>query len=49
MSRARKGGRDSLYYYKWMDKWLIDLLASRILMTWNGDYCYIAFLCLLDI
>lgn len=45
MSRARKGGRDSLYYYKWLDKALLDLQASRILMTWNGDTCNIAFHC----
>ena len=45
MSRARKGGRDSLYYYKWLDKALLDLQAARILMTWNGDTCNIAFHC----
>ena len=37
MSRARKGGRDSLYYYKWLDKALGDLQCARILLTWNGD------------
>ena len=45
MSRARKCGRDSLYYYKWLDKALLDLQAARILMTWNGDTCNIAFHC----
>ena len=45
MSRSRKGGRDSLYYYKWLDKALLDLQAARILMTWNGDACNIAFHC----
>lgn len=45
MSRARKGGRDSLYYYKWLDKALLDLQAARILMTWNGDAGNIAFHC----
>lgn len=45
MSRSRKGGRDSLYYYKWLDKALLDLQAARILMTWNGDTCNIAFHC----
>lgn len=45
MSRARKGGRDSLHYYKWLDKALLDLQAARILMTWNGDTCNIAFHC----
>ena len=45
MSRARKGGRDSLYYYKWLDNALLDLQAARILMTWNGDTCNIAFHC----
>lgn len=45
MSRARKGGRDSLYYYKWLDKALLDLQTARILMTWNGDTCNIAFHC----
>ncbi|MCF2670898.1 HEPN domain-containing protein [Butyricicoccus pullicaecorum] len=45
MSRARKGGRDSLYYYKWLDKALGDLQCARILLTWNGDPCNVAFHC----
>ena len=45
MSRGRKGGRDSLYYYKWLDKALLDLQTARILITWNGDECNIAFHC----
>lgn len=45
MSRRRKGGRDSLYYYKWLDKALFDLQAARILLTWGGDPCNVAFHC----
>ena len=45
MSRRRKGGRDSLYYYKWLEKALLDLQAARVLLTWGGDPCNIAFHC----
>lgn len=45
MSRSRKGARDSMYYYKWLDKALCDLQAARILMTWGGDPPNIAFHC----
>ncbi|MBQ8144550.1 MAG: HEPN domain-containing protein [Butyricicoccus sp.] len=46
MTRKRKSGNsDSLYYYKWLDKALADLQASRILLTWNGDPSIIAFHC----
>lgn len=45
MSRRRKGGRDSLYYYKWLEKALLDLQSARILLTWGGDPCNIAFHC----
>ncbi len=45
MSRRRKGGRDSVYYYKWLDKALCDLQSARILLTWGGDPCNIAFHC----
>lgn len=31
MSRSRKGAGDSLFYYKWLDKALVDLQAARIL------------------
>ena len=45
MSRRRKGGRDSVYYYKWLDKALCDLQTARILLTWDGDPCNTAFHC----
>ncbi len=45
MSRSRRGARDSMYYYKWLDKALCDLQAARILMTWGGDAGNIAFHC----
>ena len=45
MGRNRKGARDSLYYYKWLDKALQDLQAARILLTWGGDAPNIAFHC----
>ena len=45
MSRSRRGARDSMYYYKWLDKALCDLQAARILMTWGGDMGNIAFHC----
>ena len=45
MSRARKGNKDSLYYYKWLDKALFDLQAARILITWGADNCNVAFHC----
>ena len=45
MSRSRKGGRDSLYYYKWLGKALSDLQAARILLTWGGDHAMVAFHC----
>ena len=45
MSRRRKGGRDSLYYYKGLEKALLDLQAARVLLTWGGDPCNIAFHC----
>lgn len=45
MSRSRKGTTDSMYYYKWLDKALCDLQAARILLTWDGDPCNIAFHC----
>lgn len=45
MSRSRKGIKDSLFYYKWLDRALIDLQTARILLNWNGDYRMIAFHC----
>ncbi|MCI8856725.1 MAG: HEPN domain-containing protein [Clostridiaceae bacterium] len=45
MSRRRKGGHDSLYYYKWLEKALCDLQTARVLLTWGGDPCNIAFHC----
>lgn len=45
MSRNRKGARDSMYYYKWLDKALCDLQAARILLTWGGDFSNVAFHC----
>ncbi|NCB29292.1 MAG: HEPN domain-containing protein [Clostridia bacterium] len=45
MSRSRKGAGDSLFYYKWLDKALVDLQAARILLTWDGDYAMVAFHC----
>ena len=45
MTRSRKGARDSMYYYKWLDKALCDLQAARILLTWGGDPSNVAFHC----
>lgn len=46
MSRARrKGGTDSRYYYKWLEKALSDLQSARILLTWSGDPMAVAFHC----
>ena len=45
MSRRRKGGSDSLFYYKWLDKALCDLQAARLLLTYGGDHYNIAFHC----
>lgn len=45
MSRRRKGGSDSLYYYKWLEKALSDLQCARLLLTYGNDYCNIAFHC----
>lgn len=45
MSRNRKGARDSMYYYKWLEKALHDLQAARILLTWGGDPPNVAFHC----
>ena len=45
MSRRRKGGRDSVYYYKWLDKALCDLQSARVLLTWGGGPCTIAVHC----
>lgn len=44
-SRSRRGARDSMYYYKWLDKALCDLQCARILLTWGGDPDNIAFHC----
>ena len=45
MSRRRKGGSDSLFYYKWLDKALCDLQCARLLLTYGGDAYNIAFHC----
>lgn len=45
MNRNRKGARDSMYYYKWLDKALCDLQCARILLTWQGDPANVAFHC----
>lgn len=45
MSRNRRGGGDSMFYYKWLDKALSDLQAARILLTWGGDPPMTAFHC----
>lgn len=45
MRRPSKGTADSLFYYKWLDKALIDLQTARILYTWDGDEKMIAFHC----
>lgn len=45
MSRRRRGGSDSMFYYKWLDKALSDLQAARILLTWDADPSMIAFHC----
>lgn len=45
MSRTHKGNKDSLYYYKWLDKALCDLQSARILFTWGGDFSNVAFHC----
>ncbi len=45
MSRSRKRVGDSLFYYKWLDKALVDLQTARILMTWGGDHAMVAFHC----
>ena len=45
MSRRRKGGSDSLFYYKWLDKALCDLQCARLLLTYGGDHYNIAFHC----
>lgn len=45
MSRTRRGGGDSMFYYKWLDKALSDLQGARILLTWNGDHALVAFHC----
>lgn len=45
MARRRKGSKDSLFYYKWLDKALSDLQCARILLTWDGDPMMVAFHC----
>ena len=45
MARRRKGGSDSRYYYKWLEKALSDLQSARILLTWSGDPMAVAFHC----
>lgn len=45
MSRRRKGGTDSQFYYKWLDKALCDLQCARLLLTYGGDVYNIAFHC----
>lgn len=45
MTRRRKGGSDSLFYYKWLDKALCDLQCARLLLTYGGDAYNIAFHC----
>lgn len=45
MARRRKGGSDSRYYYKWLEKALSDLQSARILLTWGGDEMAVAFHC----
>lgn len=45
MSRRRRGGSDSLYYYKWLEKALADLQCARLLITYGNDFCNIAFHC----
>lgn len=43
MTRRRKGGSDSHFYYKWLDKALCDLQCARLLLTYGGDAYNIAF------
>ena len=45
MTRRRKGGSDSHFYYKWLDKALCDLQCARLLLTYGGDAYNIAFHC----
>lgn len=45
MSRRRKGGFDSQFYYKWLNKALCDLQCARLLLTYGGDVYNIAFHC----
>ena len=45
MTRRRKGGSDSHFYYKWLDTALSDLQCARLLLTYGGDAYNIAFHC----